>query len=346
MISREISSQQYKFSGKDVDVYFDVHFEELDNILSAEHKIFITDENIYAGHQGKFRNREVIVIPAGERFKNQSTVNKVIDELILRNADRRTFIIGVGGGVVTDVTGFVASIYMRGIRFGFVPTSVLAMVDASIGGKNGIDVGVYKNLVGVINQPEFLLYDFSYLETLPDAEWVNGFAEVIKHACIRDRDMFRSLSDNSLAGFKLSGKKMSDMVRRNASIKYGIVSRDEKESGERRLLNFGHTIGHAIENSSGLSHGHAISIGMVLACQISESINNFDPSETKMVSDLLQQYLLPVAFAYDKEKTWDILLHDKKKAGDRLSFVVLDSIGKGSVQLIPIEQLHKIFNSL
>ena len=254
---------------------------------------------------------------------------------------------GVGGGVVTDITGFVASIYMRGVKFAFVPTSILAMVDACIGGKNGVDVGVYKNLVGVINHPEFLLYDYSFLETLPDAEWVNGFAEIIKHACIKDAEMFHFLEEYSLMKFQSSLKDTAAIIKRNVDIKYGVVSGDEQETGDRKLLNFGHTIGHAIENTGNLAHGHAISIGMAAACRISEEINYFNEAETKrVISVCLRKYELPVAFTSDKQKTWEILQHDKKKSGSNMSFIVLDAIGKASVKSIPLDHLYKIFNSI
>jgi 3-dehydroquinate synthase len=220
------------------------------------------------------------------------------------------------------------------------------MVDAGIGGKNGIDVGVYKNLVGVINHPEFLLYDYSFLETLPDDEWINGFAEIIKHACIKDNEMFHFLEKHSIMKFQASLKDTAAIIKKNVDIKYNVVANDEQEAGERKLLNFGHTIGHAIENTSGLPHGHAISIGMVAACRISEAINDFNKTDTKRIADLLGKYELPIAFTSDKEKTWEILLHDKKKSGDNMSFVVLDTIGAASIKSIPLGQLHKIFNSI
>ncbi len=216
----------------------------------------------------------------------------------------------------------------------------------SIGGKNGIDVGVYKNLVGTISQPEFLLYDYSFLKTLPESEWINGFAEIIKHACIGDKEMFSFLKNNSIEKFQSSLKEIGELIERNADIKYRIVCNDESETGERKLLNFGHTIGHAIENTARLSHGHAISIGMTAACRISENINDFSEKATEAIKDLLQQYHLPTDLSVDKQKTWDILLHDKKKSGNNMSFVVLDRIGKGSIKSIPLDQLNKIFNSI
>ena len=346
MTKQEIVPQQYQFSGKKIDCFFDTDFSFIGDKLQKDKTVFITDENLFAAHPEKFDSWQTIVIKAGEQFKNQDTVNSIIRQLIDLNADRQTFILGVGGGVVTDIAGFVASIYMRGVKFAFAPTSILAMVDASIGGKNGIDVDIYKNLVGIIRHPEFLLYDFSFLETLPGEEWVNGFAEIIKHACIRDREMFNFLQSSSLMKFQSSLKKAGDLVRRNVEIKYNIVSADENETGERKLLNFGHTIGHAIENTDKLPHGHAISIGMIAACRISEAINNFNAEETEKVKQLLLQYSLPVVFKSDKGKTWDILLHDKKKAGSNMNFVVLNNIGSASVQSISLDNLQKFFNSL
>jgi 3-dehydroquinate synthase len=346
MTNIEILPQQYKFSGKKIDCFFDADFSLLNEKLQKDATIFITDENIYAAHAEKFSGWQTIVIKAGEQFKNQQTIDSVINQLINLQADRQTFIVGIGGGVVTDITGFVASVYMRGVKFAFVPTSILAMVDASIGGKNGIDVGVYKNLVGVINHPEFLLYDYSFLETLPDAEWINGFAEIIKHACIKDAEMFHFLETNSLMKFQSSFEDSAAIIKKNVDIKYNVVSQDENETGERKLLNFGHTIGHAIENTSNLSHGNAISIGMVAACRISEEINNFSKAETKRITALLLKYELPVAFTSDKQKTWEILQHDKKKSGSNMSFVVLDKIGSASVKSMPLDHLHKIFNSI
>ncbi len=337
---------QYKFSDKKVNCFFDADLEIIESVVPNHNTILITDENIHAAHRDKFSGWKIIVIKPGEQYKNQETINEIISQLIELHADRQTFIVGIGGGVVTDITGFVASVYMRGVRFGFVPTSILAMVDASVGGKNGIDVGVYKNLVGVINHPEFLLYDYTLLETLPDNEWINGFAEIIKHACIKDKDMFTFLEENSLMKFQSSVEMTGNLIRRNVEIKYNVVANDEHEAGERKLLNFGHTIGHAIENTSKLSHGNAISIGMVAACRVSEKINGLDIAESKKIIELLEKYELPVYFDFDKKKTWEILLHDKKKTGQNMNFVVLDQIGKASVRPIQIEHLHKIFKDI
>ncbi len=338
-----MDKEQYKFSGKTVDCYFDTDFSYAENLVVKENAVIITDENIAALYAEKFAGWKTIVLKAGEEHKQQSTVDYVIDELIKLQADRGTIVVGVGGGVVTDIAGYAASIYMRGVKCALVPTSILAMVDACIGGKNGVDVGMYKNLVGTIRHAEFLLYDYSFLKTLPTAEWVNGFAEIIKHACIKDENLFKLLENNSLEDFQNSSEEIAKLIKKNVQIKYNIVSNDEFETGERKLLNFGHTLGHAIENIYKLPHGNTVSIGMAAACKISEEINNFSSEESKRIINLLRKYDLPVDLKFDKERVWDVLLMDKKKSGDAMNFILLDKIGEGIVKRIPLLELKKLF---
>jgi 3-dehydroquinate synthase len=244
--------------------------------------------------------------------------------------------------VITDITGYVAAVYMRGLRFGFVPTSLLALVDASIGGKNGIDVGVYKNMVGVIRQPSFILHDMIFLNTLPQKEWENGFAEIIKHACIKDAAMFRQLEESTFKSYQGKKKSMCELVQRNAMIKAKVVQRDEFEKNERRLLNFGHTLGHALENQYELMHGQAVSIGMTYACHISEQLTGF--KQTGKVVRALEQYGLPTYSAFDKQKVFDVLKMDKKRERTEMNYVLLEKIGKGVVKSIPLTQLEKIIS--
>jgi len=332
----------YTFSSRTTDCYFDGEFTRLNELTDPSQTVLITDENVFRAHKKKFSGWKSIVVPAGEQFKVQDTVNDIIRQLIDLNADRKTFIVGVGGGVITDLTGFVASIYMRGVRFGFVPTTILAMVDASIGGKNGIDVGLYKNLIGVIRQPSFLLYDVSLLKTLPVAEWINGFAEIIKHSCIKDLRLFRELESHKLSFYKRDSAALKKLIRRNAVIKSDVVKADEFETGERKLLNFGHTLGHAIENMYKFSHGQAISIGMTVACGLSADLTGF--KETERVVKVLDQYGLPTYTEYDKPKAFGILRMDKKKDADKMNFVLLKSIGKAVVFPIPLSELEKRFS--
>ncbi|MEJ7828095.1 MAG: 3-dehydroquinate synthase [Segetibacter sp.] len=328
------------FSSASVTNYFDADFSYLGKIVSKDEGIIITDENILKAYSKKFQGWKVVAIKAGEQHKNQQTVDSIIDQLIELGADRQTFLVGVGGGVLTDMTGYVAAIYMRGIRCGYVPTSILAMVDAAIGGKNGIDVGLYKNMVGIIRQPAFILYDYSFLKLLPQAEWVNGFAEIIKHACIRDVAMFKLLEENKLTDFQKDKELLSKLIQRNALLKSKVVAKDEYEHGERKFLNFGHTIAHAIENLYQIPHGHAVSIGMGVACKISEQLNSF--SDTTRVTGLLKKYGLPPQFEYDKEQTLKLLRADKKKEKDAISYILLQKIGKPYIASLPFQQIESL----
>src|SRR5579872_7249754 len=335
---------QYKFSGKTTTYYLDADFSYLEKLADKDHAVIITDEHIFSRQQKKFGGWNTIVINAGESFKVQATVDSLIEQLIGLGADRKTMLIGVGGGVVTDIAGYVAAIYMRGLPFGFVPTSILAMVDASIGGKNGIDVGMYKNMVGTIRQPQFLLYDYSLLKSLPKEEWVNGFAEIIKHAAIKDAALFRELEKNKLSTYVKDKSALARLIRRNVSIKSAVALKDEFEQGDRRLLNFGHTLGHAIENLYALPHGHAISIGMVVASMISEQ---FTPSkETGRVMSTLQRYGLPTMAEFDAKEAMEVLKKDKKKVKDSMNYVLLNKIGQGIVRPIPMVELEKLLQSI
>ena len=335
---------QYKFSGKTTSYYFDADLSYLQKLVDPKQAVLITDENIFRSHQKKFGGWNTIVIRAGEAFKVQATVDSVVEQLIGMGADRKTFLIGIGGGVVTDITGYVAAIYMRGVSFGFVPSSILAMVDASIGGKNGIDIGVYKNLIGTIRQPEFLLYDTSLLKSLPREEWTNGFAEIIKHAAIRDAALFKELEKNRPSFYQKDKAALSRLIRRNVVIKSTVVQKDEFEKGDRRLLNFGHTLGHAIENLYELSHGQAISIGMVAASIISEQFTKF--KDTNRIITLLKRYGLPTTAEFDKKEVMAVLRMDKKKVKDSMNYVLLDKIGQASVKVIPIVELDKLLQSI
>jgi 3-dehydroquinate synthase len=334
----------YKFSSASTDFYFDVSFAQLNKLVGKGNGIIITDDHIFSKHKAKFKGWNVIVLKPGEQYKVQQTVDTVIDQLLELGADRKTVLVGVGGGIITDITGYVAAVYMRGLRFGFVPTSILAMVDAAIGGKNGIDVGVYKNMVGTIRQPSFLLYDYSLLSSLPKKEWINGFAEIIKHAAIKEVGMFKLLEQYSLKEFQRTKKLLAALIEANVKIKATVVQNDEFEQGERRLLNFGHTLGHAVENLYELSHGEAIAIGMTVATQLSEKLIAL--KESRRIIDLLDKYGLPTYAEYDKKKVFDVLKMDKKKVKDEMNYVLIEKIGRGVVKTIPLKQLEKIIQDL
>jgi 3-dehydroquinate synthase len=336
----------YTFSQKTVTCYFDADFSLIGDVVKDANPVIITDENIFEQHAEKLSGFPVIKIAAGEEHKNQATVDYIIGELIKMGAHKSTFLIAVGGGVVTDITGYAAAVYMRGIKFGLVPTSILAMVDAAIGGKNGIDVGVYKNMVGTIRQPEFIFYDYGFLETLPVKEWVNGFAEVIKHACIKDELLFKVLEKYSLHEYQTDKTLIADLIEKNVEIKTGIVVNDEFEKGDRKLLNFGHTVGHAIENLHAIPHGHAVSIGMVAACNLSVQLANFHADDAAKIVRLLNRYHLPVDVETDHAKVFEVLKMDKKRQGDGVQFVLLNKIGNAVIKQISLSELEKHFKEI
>jgi 3-dehydroquinate synthase len=336
--------QTYKFSSASTGFYFGGNFTQLKSIVDQKNAVIITDENVFNAHSKKFKNWNTIVLKPGEEYKVQQTADTIIDQLVELEADRQTTLIGVGGGVITDLTGYVASVFMRGIAFGFVPTTILAMVDASIGGKNGVDVGVYKNIVGTIRQPQFILHDYIFLTSLPVDEWKNGFAEIIKHACIKDAAMFRELQANSVEKYQKKKKALAELIRRNVMLKIKVVQKDEFEKGERKLLNFGHTLGHALENQYELSHGQAISIGMTYAAKVSEQLVRFKQAE--QLIEILEQYGLPTYASFSNKKVFDVMRIDKKKEQKLINYILIEKIGKGIIKPLPINQLEQILAEL
>ncbi len=331
----------YNFSGKQLHCLFDAAFNDIDRFCNKQNSFIITDEVVYNLHRQKFDGYKVICIKPGENNKNQQTVDKIIEQLLQLEADKQSWIIGVGGGVVTDIAGYTASIYKRGVQLGLVPTTILGMVDAALGGKNGVDVGVYKNMVGTIYQPEFVLFDSSFLETLPVIEWVNGFAEIIKHACIKDALLFSALERYDLHQIQADKTLMADIIEQNVAIKMEIVTTDEFEKADRKLLNFGHTFGHAIENLHSIPHGQAVSIGIVAACNLSEKINQLHFEDAQRVVKLLAKYHLPVDIETDHSKVFEVLKLDKKRANDQMHFVLLNKIGEAEAKPVSMKFIEE-----
>lgn len=334
------------FTHKTVSVLFDVNIIDFIESQKLTGICVLIDENLYAAHRALFLPYNPIIIKSGEAYKIQSTVDYVIDEMLERGYDRKTVLFAIGGGVTTDIGGYVASVFKRGIRFNQVPTSILAMVDAAVGGKNGVNTKLYKNMVGTIYQPEHILYDFSFLKTLPREEWINGFAEIIKHSCIWDKEMFEVLSSQTIDAYIDNDSLTKEIIKRNVAIKAEIVCSDEFETGNRMLLNFGHTLGHAIEKEYDLKHGHAISLGMVAAARLGEEINNFYSEEKDALLQLLEKFELPVSLQFDKERIWNGLLSDKKRAGDKMNFILLSKIGSASVVAIDLPQLKDLIDQV
>ena len=318
----------------------------LEKYIPSEKVVVITDTNVRRHYQKDFPSCEVIEIGTGEVIKNLDTVRKICQRLMDMEADRSSFIVGIGGGVVCDIAGFVASTYMRGIRFGFVSTTLLSQVDASVGGKNGVNLGGYKNMVGVFNQPEFVICDINLLKTLPEKELLSGFAEIVKHAAIGDPKLFSYLEENYEKALKLDPQVIEKLVSDSIDIKSSIVNRDEKEKGERRKLNFGHTFGHAIEKTTGISHGEAVSAGMVIASELSEKMGYLAPKEARKIESLLKKLKLPTRLPFELGSVLDALRKDKKRNGNSINFVLLRAIGHAVVEKISIKELETAISSL
>ncbi len=315
-------------------------FENIKNFLPNNNVIIITDENLNKYYSDKFPKFPIIKIGLGEQIKTFETINYIIDNLIKLNADRHSFILGIGGGIVCDIAGFVASIYMRGIKFGFVSTSLLSQVDASVGGKNGVNFNSYKNIIGNFNQPEFVICDTKLLNTLPKAEINTGMGEIIKHSLIADYKMFKFVKENYNKILNLDYNTITNLVFDNIKIKAKIVENDEKENGERKKLNFGHTLAHAIEKYSNLTHGQAVAVGIVFASYLSLKKKYISEQEFNKIKDVLLLIGLPISVNIDNNKIADAIVKDKKKNNNKIDFIYLKQIGEAKVETISINELQ------
>jgi 3-dehydroquinate synthase len=276
----------------------------------------------------------LLEVPAGERYKTLETAAGLYDKLTDAYAERTTPLLALGGGVVGDLGGFVAATYMRGMPLMQVPTTLLAMVDSSLGGKTAVDKGNLKNIVGAFYQPALVVADTDTLKTLPQEEFVNGIAEVIKAAAIRNRNFFSFLEINIDKVLGLHPEVLEDMIAEAARIKAEIVAKDEREENLRAVMNFGHTVGHAVEAVSDfrLKHGQAVAIGMVAAARISARMGLLAESEVVRLEKLLLAAGLPVKMPeFDREAIMETMRHDKKVRGDKIRFVLLKSIGNGFI---------------
>ncbi len=313
----------------------------LSNHLPPGRTILITDENVAGLYRERFPTCDMITIGLGEKIKTLATVEDIYSQLIALEADRTTFIVGVGGGIVGDITGFAASTYMRGLGFGFVASSLLAQVDATVGGKNGVNFKGFKNMVGVFNQPQFVIADIEMLKTLPAEEVACGLAEIVKHACIVDAPYFDYIESHCDAIAGLDRQVMHKLVYDSVAIKAAVVNEDEKEAGVRRKLNFGHTIGHALEKTLGISHGEAVSAGMVLAAKLSMEKGLLSEEEVTRITALLDRLNLPTRIDFDRQAVIDALGKDKKRESDHIKFVLLDGIGKSVIEDISLRALGR-----
>lgn len=320
--------------------------ENLPRYLPPTPCFIITDLNIKTLYGHLFPKCELIEVECGERSKTLETVTRIYAKLLECEADRSTFIVGIGGGVVCDLTGFTASTYMRGLEFGFVATSLLAQVDASVGGKNAVNFQGYKNIVGTFNQPRFVICDLDMLKTLPQEEILSGLAEILKHALIGNPDLFSFLDHHHERAWTGDRAFFERVVRDSIAVKAAVVEKDEREAGERRILNFGHTLGHAIETTACRSHGEAISLGMAFAVRYSKKQGKLGGKESERILSLFEKMKLPITEKFDKAKALAAIKKDKKRQADRIHFVFLKAVGIPVVTTITFDELEASIEDL
>ena len=306
--------------------------EIYDNVL------VISDENVYKTQLNKFIDLlgakfvSEYIVPAGEGSKCIETFERILEHGLKAGLTRKSLVIAVGGGVVGDLSGYVAASYMRGIDFIQVPTTLLAQVDSSIGGKTGINLGTYKNVVGAFYQPQFTFINVSALRTLPDDQFRNGMSEVVKYGFIYDYEFIDYLLENSEDILDKRDSALKYIVTKCAEIKANVVEADEKEGGLRKILNFGHTFGHGVEKLCHIAHGEAVSIGMNMAFKLSLKKNLVDEEYYNKFLQICQKFNLPVEFeGADEKEVLNIMKSDKKNSFSKINMML--PVGHGKVQL-------------
>lgn len=317
----------------------------LENYLPSDRKVVIvTDPNVHRLYKEIINRYDYCLIGLGEPNKTLGTAGKLYGELLARGADRSTFLVGFGGGIVTDVTGFVASTYMRGLRFGFVATTLLAQVDASVGGKNGVNYEGYKNMVGTFNQPDFVLCDPAMLDTLPEREFRAGLAEVVKAAIIADADLFGRIERTTFEALRTDTDLLSDAVSAAIRVKADIVERDERESGDRRKLNLGHTLAHAIEKASNrMNHGEAVAVGTVLIAGAAVKLGALTQADCDRIVNVLTALGFDLTPPVEVKRLLKEVGKDKKNEDGMLRIVLPVGIGDCEVRPMTMDAFAALF---
>lgn len=296
--------------------------------------VFFTDSNVYSFYKSWFSNVRTIVMQAGEENKNIDTALMAYEKLIQFGANRNTLLVCIGGGVVTDVGGFIASTYMRGIRFGFVSTTLLGMIDASIGGKNGFDFNGCKNIIGTFNNPEFVYWSTEFLNTLSQEEIHNGFGELLKYAIGFDSELFDFLNKQDVNEQNILNDQsiLEKIINRCQKLKINIVNKDEKEkNGLRKKLNLGHTIGHMVESETNfkIKHGIGVALGIATICDYSAKEGYLDDEKNEKIQAFISKYKFSNKIDGINIKNIDKIYHDKKmKNTDTIDLVIVTDIGK------------------
>lgn len=320
---------------QEIIAFFDAKFSSaawlIDNNLSKNSEI-----------QGL---KNTIFIDGGDKSKSMSGVTTILEKLSEFQMDRNSILIAIGGGSISDLGGFIASIYLRGIKLAIIPSTLLSLIDASMGGKNGINFLEKKNQIGTIYQPHFIINYTPIFESLSEAELSDGFAEIIKYGLILDKPLFEAISEHTLVDFRQNEGFRDYIVNSCIIQKSNTVEKDPFESDYRRILNFGHTIGHALESIYAYSHGQAVGLGMIFAVKLSEKYYPELVGFSEKIKSILVQYGLPIKSKYfDKKLVLDKILFDKKRESDFIHFVLISEIGKSIIQPISISELENFLD--
>jgi len=332
-----------KTEGAVSDILIGMKWEGVGNMLPGSGVAIITDSNVNRIYGEKFPDFPVFVVKPGEVSKKLEDIEFLAERLLESGIDRSGFILGIGGGVVCDIAGFLASIYMRGIRCAYVSSTLLSQVDASTGGKNGVNLGSTKNLLGCFRQPEFVICDPAMLQTLPEEEYFSGLAELIKTGIIGNRKLFEIIENNHERIIRRDAELLAMLISMAVGVKASVVSEDEKEGGLRRILNFGHTFGHAIELYKSFRHGYAVASGMELAISFSVAKGYLPVDESERILNLLKSFKLLRRHEVPLSQIGVLLRHDKKKIGDDMYFVFAQGIGKVTVEKIPLNEIIEFY---
>lgn len=331
-----------------MDNYVKLHscssVDEILPLLSEEKDVIVIIDSKVKKLYGEVFPYPQIEFEATEKNKSLTQVGKLTEQLLEKGANRDSFILAVGGGITTDIAGFTASVYFRGIRFAFVPTTLLAQVDASIGGKNGINSNGYKNIIGTINQPQFTVMCSSFLKTLPEEDFKGGVAEMLKTFVIGEKKSYFKAVEILKKTNKISD--IYPFTVRAAAIKAAIVERDMYETDERKLLNLGHTFAHAIEKESGMAHGHAVSAGIVLAAKLSVKLSFLKEDEAQMIKNNFKELGLNTESPVPVSYLMNAISRDKKRLRDTITFILIKEIGNCFKHPIHIAKLEEALYDL
>jgi len=319
-------------------IYWECQYLEVENLIANRNAVIISDSNIYKQYFPLFKEYNRIILEVNENIKTIETTTKVISQLIEYKVDKNSIIIGLGGGTICDLTGFVASVYMRGVNLGFIPTTLLAQVDAAIGGKNAINFNNFKNYIGTFYQPEFIICNSMFFDTLSILQFKSGLGEIIKYALIADSYLFDNLIENIKYINNYDKQYFNSIVKQCIKIKTNIVLQDIRDEGIRNILNFGHTFGHCFELIDKLSHGIAVVKGMCVAIDLSVKKSYLNIKTADKIKSVFKSCGFDINYNINPQIK-ELLINDKKKNENSINFIYLKDIGEAIVEKTNLSEL-------